>query len=49
MSGQLEQEPKLQVLFSELKDGFKSLSTLPPARQQSNLKTLTAKMQEAKT
>jgi len=49
MSGQFEQEPKLQVIFTELKDGFRTLSTLPAARQQADLKNLTAKMQEAKT
>lgn len=49
MSGQFEQEPKLQVLFGELKDGFQKLPSLPQARQAASLKTLTGKMQEAKT
>ena len=44
----LEQETKLQVLFSVLRDGFKKLEPLPPARQQAALKELTVKMQEVK-
>ena len=44
----LEQETKLQVLFSELRDGFKKLEPLPLARQQAALKELTVKMQEVK-
>lgn len=49
MSGQSEQELKLQIIFDELKNGFKKLEDLAPARQQASLKELTAKMLEAKT
>ena len=48
MSGQLDQEPKVLVIFTELKDGFHKLSSQPPAKQNIGLKALTEKMQEAK-
>lgn len=44
-----EEETKLKAIFSELKDGFRKLETLSSARQQSSVKDLVAKMQDAKT
>ena len=43
-----ELEEKVQLLFTDLKDGFAKLEKLPPAKQTASLKELTAKMQEAK-
>lgn len=49
MAEQFEQEPKLLVLFKELKDGFQKTALQKPNQQEAALKGLTAKMQEAKT
>lgn len=43
-----EQEVALNNIFDELSEGFKKLDSLSDAKKQSELKKMTARMQEAK-
>lgn len=43
-----ELEEKVQLLFTDLKNGFTKVEAASASKQQAMLKDLTAKMQEAK-
>lgn len=48
-AGKYEQEAKLTAIYAELRDGFKKADGISDLnKQQSLLKDLTSKMQEAK-